>query len=132
MNLVIKQLIVMRKDLNMRKGKMIAQGAHASLKTILNYGKFDNSESNVFTILCSNEIRTWMESNYKKITVGVDSLEELLELYKFAEDNYPLIPKALIQDLGLTEFNEPTYTCFAIGPASSEQIDQITGHLKLL
>jgi PTH2 family peptidyl-tRNA hydrolase len=128
----IKQVIVMRKDLNMRKGKMIAQGAHASLKAILNCGKFDNSESNVYTILCPNEVRIWMETNYKKICVGVDSLEELLELYKFTEDNYPLVPKSLIQDLGLTEFNEPTYTCFAIGPAPSEIIDQITGHLKLL
>jgi len=128
----IKQVIVMRKDLNMRKGKMISQGAHASLKAILNCGKFDSSESNVYTILCPNDVRIWMETNYKKITVGVDSLDELLELYKFAEDNYPLIPKTLIQDLGLTEFNEPTYTCFAIGPASSEIIDQITGHLKLL
>ena len=29
-----KQVIVMRKDLGMRKGKMIAQGAHASLKVL--------------------------------------------------------------------------------------------------
>ena len=28
----IKQVIVMRTDLHMRKGKMIAQGAHASMK----------------------------------------------------------------------------------------------------
>jgi PTH2 family peptidyl-tRNA hydrolase len=29
-----KQVIIIRKDLNMRKGKMIAQGAHASMKAI--------------------------------------------------------------------------------------------------
>lgn len=28
---MLKQIIVMRNDLNMRKGKMIAQGAHASI-----------------------------------------------------------------------------------------------------
>lgn len=30
-----KQVIVMRKDLNMRKGKMVAQGAHASMAVLL-------------------------------------------------------------------------------------------------
>ena len=30
-----KQVIVIRKDLNMRKGKMIAQGSHASGKEFL-------------------------------------------------------------------------------------------------
>ena len=35
----IKQIIIIRKDLNMRKGKMIAQGAHASLAVILNMMK---------------------------------------------------------------------------------------------
>jgi PTH2 family peptidyl-tRNA hydrolase len=33
-----KQTIVLRKDLNMRKGKMIAQGAHASMRAILMLG----------------------------------------------------------------------------------------------
>ena len=36
-----KQMIVLRKDLNMRKGKMIAQGAHASLKVLLDRGALD-------------------------------------------------------------------------------------------
>ena len=30
-----KQVIVLRKDLNMRKGKMVAQGAHASMAALL-------------------------------------------------------------------------------------------------
>lgn len=33
-----KQVIVMRKDLGMRKGKMIAQGAHAAMKALLDRG----------------------------------------------------------------------------------------------
>ena len=36
-----KQVIVIRKDLNMRKGKMIAQGAHASMKVILDEFHFE-------------------------------------------------------------------------------------------
>jgi PTH2 family peptidyl-tRNA hydrolase len=33
----VKQVIIIRKDLNMRKGKMIAQGNHASMGVIFNY-----------------------------------------------------------------------------------------------
>ena len=42
---MIKQVIVMRTDLNMRKGKMIAQGAHASMKVLLDRIKFNNIEN---------------------------------------------------------------------------------------
>ena len=43
------------------------------------------------------------------------------------------IPCALIEDEGLTEFNGvKTKTCIAIGPWYADEIDQITGHLKLL
>ena len=38
-----KQVIVMRKDLGMRKGKMIAQGAHASMKVLLQAGSLDDT-----------------------------------------------------------------------------------------
>ena len=34
----VKQVLLIRTDLNMRKGKMIAQGAHASMAAILNLG----------------------------------------------------------------------------------------------
>lgn len=35
----IKMVIVMRKDLNMTKGKYVAQGSHASLGNVLNIKK---------------------------------------------------------------------------------------------
>ena len=68
---------------------------------------------------------------FTKICVSCDSEQELEELYKKAKD--AKLPCSLIVDAGLTEFNgTPTKTCIAIGPANSEEINKITGHLKLL
>lgn len=114
-----KQVIVLRKDLNMRKGKMIAQGAHASVKVVL---EMKNP---------SEAAKVWMEGAFTKIAVGVNTEEELLALYQKAFQQG--LPCALIQDSGKTEFGGvPTYTAVAIGPAFPDQIDPITGHLKLL
>lgn len=125
----IKQVIVMRKDLNMRKGKMIAQGSHASMKFIL-----DNSikDKEGFTFKFPNEdIKQWLLGNFKKITVCVNSEEELLEIYEQAKKAGIIV--SLITDNGLTEFNGvPTNTCIAIGPCEDSEVDAITGHLKLL
>lgn len=113
----MKQCILIRKDLKMRRGKEIAQGCHASMAFLLK--KYD------FDIL--NE---WLESGQTKICLQINSEEELLSLHHQAiknglESNY-------ITDAGRTEFNGiPTKTCLAIGPNKSEDIDEITKHLKL-
>ena len=124
-----KQVIVIRKDLNMRKGKMISMGAHASLKVFLDRSMQEHEK--VLTISVTDAMINWMENNYKKITVSVDSEEELLEIYNKAKDAG--IPCSLIIDSGLTEFNGvPTKTAVAIGPDEDKIIDPITKHLKLL
>ena len=131
-----KQVIVMRTDLNMRKGKMVAQGAHASMKAILDYSfKWGDKALCIPTDHSMDKkaeaIDKWLSGNFAKICVGIGSREELLELYEKAFSSNLLC--ALITDSGLTEFNGvPTNTCIAIGPAKSEEIDKITGHLKLL
>lgn len=114
----MKQIIVMRRDLNMRKGKMISQGAHASVKATLE----NLSHPNVLE---------WLSGRFTKIAVGVDSYDELMKVVDDAirED----IITAVIEDAGLTEFGGvATVTCAAIGPASDEDLKSITGHLKLL
>lgn len=131
-----KQVIVMRTDLNMRKGKMVAQGAHASMKALLDFGFKWGDNAICIPISHSfdekaNAIGVWLNGNFAKICVGVGSEEELLNLYEKALEANLLC--ALIEDQGLTEFHgEVTKTCIAIGPAKSEEIDKITGHLKLL
>ena len=73
----------------------------------------------------------WMDGNYAKICVGVNSELELLGVYQKAKEAG--IPCSLIQDAGLTEFGGvPTYTAVAIGPHKVEEIDKITGTLSLL
>lgn len=133
----IKQVIIIRTDLNMRKGKMIAQGSHASMKVF--FDRMGTNDSDAYDPYYSGdyycdftpEMIEWKQGNFTKIVVGVNSLQELLELEKQANDAG--IVNAIITDLGLTEFKDiPTITCLAIGPDKSEKIDKITSHLKLL
>ena len=123
-----KQTIVLRKDLNMRKGKMVAQGAHASLHAVLQLGR---REEGNFVIPLDERLEPWLLGRFKKICVSVNSEAELLSLHEAAR-NAGLIT-ALIQDAGLTEFGGvPTYTALAVGPDREDRVDAITGSLALL
>ena len=134
-----KQVIVVRKDLNMRKGKLAAQVAHASMKAILDR-MFKMPAKHKWlehvwdewsiSILQGSPLYDWLTDKFTKIVVYVNSEEELMDLYIEAQKKNIL--HALIQDAGLTEFKEPTYTCIAIGPDKNEVIDEITGGLPLL
>lgn len=114
----MKQIIVMRKDLKMPRGKEIAQGAHASMKATLLH-------------LEDPRVKEWLDGKFTKIAVGVNSEEELLDVYNKARAA-GLIAE-LCTDAGLTVFNGvPTNTCIAVGPASHDDLKPITGELKLL
>lgn len=128
-----KQVIIIRKDLKMRKGKIASQAAHASMKAILDEGyvQTDAIGLDTFIIPMCAEIDDWLNGIFTKICVSVDSEEELLNIYQQAKDAELVC--SLIRDAGLTEFDGvPTYTAVAIGPARNEDVDKITGNLKLL
>ena len=134
-----KQIIVMRTDLNMRKGKMIAQGAHASMKVFFDRFIWGGWTSGQFTPFVPDQMQIlanideimfqWATGElFTKIALKVKSEEELVEIYEKAKAAG--LPCALIEDRGLTEFHGVvTKTCCAIGPALPENIDPITGHL---
>lgn len=123
----------------MRKGKMVAQGAHASWKAVLDISH-EMASARGFDALViplnedhgqSSALHQWLTSNFKKITVYVNSEEELLQVYQKAKDAGLLA--ALIVDSGLTEFNGvPTKTAVAVGPAYDDELAPITGALPLL
>ena len=131
-----KQVIVMRKDLGMRKGKMVAQGCHASMGAIFSqsYVKSKDLTDGIMDHKCipmSVDVEHWFNDRFTEICVSCNSEQELLDLTAQAKDAGLL--HFLCRDAGLTEFaGIPTYTALAIGPASAEIIDKITGQLKLL
>ena len=103
----------------MRKGKMIAQGAHGAI--MFKYG-----DINPIT-----EEWHWLNGGMTKICVRVNSEAELDEIYAKAKE--ARLAVFMVTDAGHTEFHGvPTKTCLAIGPNKSEDIDKITGHLELL
>lgn len=128
-----KQVIIVRKDLKMRKGKMMAMAAHAGMKVFFDRGSIitNDAGTRVLCIPLTDDMEEWVENIFTKICVSVDSEAELLTVYAMAKDLD--IPCSLIKDVGLTEFKGvPTYTSVALGPAKNEDIDRITGGLPLL
>lgn len=137
----IKQVIVVRKDLNMRKGKIAAQVAHAAMKVF--FDRMDKIEReaveydftteyiNKCQVHFTKEMQEWMQGAFTKVVVGVDSEDEIYQLAEKAKQAN--IPYAIIIDNGFTEFHgNKTTTCIAIGPAESEKLAPITGDLSLI
>ncbi|MGE5184157.1 MAG: aminoacyl-tRNA hydrolase [Acidobacteriota bacterium] len=123
-----KQVIVMRKDLGMRKGKMIAQGAHASLAVLLARG---DRRDDKLEIALTPAIAAWLGGRFTKVCVGVESEAALDEVV--ARAHAANVPCAVITDSGKTEFHGvPTKTCCAVGPAWEDEVDAVTGTLTLL
>ena len=112
----MKQVMVVRNDLKMGKGKIAAQCCHASLGAY----KKTNPE----------KIRKWENEAYAKVVCKVNSLEELLELKKQAIINK--VSYYLVVDAGRTQIPTSTTTVLALGPDEDEILDKITGDLKLL
>jgi len=132
----VKQVIVIRKDLNMRKGKIAAQAAHAALAVVLDRmlkTKHPPSRLHewVLEFPYDSPWEEWLNGHFTKVVLYVNSEDELRDLYNKASDKG--LPCAFIVDSGFTEFHgNKTATCIAIGPDYSDKIDEITGDLPLL
>lgn len=118
-----KQIIVMRADLKMSRGKMCAQSAHASVKVLLDNSRLMKDKKSAYS--------RWVHGSFAKVCLRVDSEQGLLKITEAARKAG--LPVAVINDAGRTEFDGvPTLTCCAIGPCFPKDIDPITGKLNLL
>jgi peptidyl-tRNA hydrolase, PTH2 family len=125
----VKQVLVIRKDLNMRKGKMIAQGGHSVLKFLIENNESDKPGQLLVNL--SPVEALWLFGLNTKVVCSCDSEQELHDLVLKAKMKN--IEVHTITDAGRTEFHGvPTLTCAAFGPDDADVIDQVTGHLKLL
>jgi peptidyl-tRNA hydrolase, PTH2 family len=125
----VKQVIVIRRDLHMRRGKEIAQGSHASSGWLADIvtAQLAAPESE---ISMSEAAKVWLTTSHRKITLQTHSEDELISLAERSRAAGLLTH--LIQDSGKTEFNGvPTYTALAIGPDLAVDVDAITGQLSI-
>jgi PTH2 family peptidyl-tRNA hydrolase len=111
-----KQMILIRKDLKMSKGKIAAQASHASVGALLKSHKDD--------------IKKWKDQGMKKVILAVKDEKELLEYKEDAQDAGLVV--SLVTDAGRTEVMPGTVTCLGIGPHPVDKIDPVTGKLKML
>ncbi len=113
--MALKQVIVVRKDLNMGVGKTSSQVAHASIAAMF---KSHNGD-----------VEAWRSEGMKKVVLKVATKKELLELFEKLKKKFPA---ALIKDAGLTQIESGEPTCIGIGPVEEKEIDFFIAHLKLL
>jgi PTH2 family peptidyl-tRNA hydrolase len=114
-----KQVIAVRTDLGMSRGKIAVQVAHGSV-----------SSAEQARVHKQDVWKAWFREGQKKVAVKVSSEEELLELRRQAVGHS--LPHAIIRDAGMTELPPGTITVLGIGPAKAEIVDEVTGDLKLL
>lgn len=123
----LKQVILVRKDLNMSPGKTAAQVAHASNRIIL--AKKRREGKKIILDLSPKE-EGYYDSHMSKVVLSVKNERQLLESYQKAKDLG--LPCSLIKDAGYTELEGQNFTTVAIGPADAETIDSITGKFRML
>jgi len=112
----MKQVILVRQDLKLGKGKMAAQASHASVEAVM------KSDKDTF--------KEWKMHGMKKVVLKAKDEKELIEMKQKADDEG--LVTALITDAGKTQIAPGTITCLGIGPDKEEKIDKVTGHLKIV
>jgi len=128
----VKMVIAVRHDLHMTRGKEIAQACHACLGAILREHEyeFDDGHLELNHVHVDRDTLSWLEGDFTKICVKVNSEQELYDLESKAKTAG--INCCLVVDAGHTMFHGvETPTCIAIGPARADKLDPITGNLQL-
>jgi peptidyl-tRNA hydrolase, PTH2 family len=112
----LKQVILVRADLKLPKGKLAAQVGHACIDAAFGSPK--------------EVVKKWRDQGMKKIVLKVADEKELLEYERKCQDAG--LVTSLIIDAGHTTVKPGTITCVGIGPGPTEKIDRITGRLKMM
>lgn len=129
----VKQVLVVRKDLPMPSGKQVGQGAHGAVNALAKeHGAYvvQVGTSHELRMPLDRDAKAWLDTNYRKIVLGIKSERALLALYDGARAAG--LRCHLVRDDGLTVFNgEKPYTALAIGPHEDSVIDKLTKPFRL-
>ena len=118
-NFEYKQVLVVRMDLKIGRGKIAVQCAHAAI------GGAEEAR-----LRFPEWWRDWLSEGQRKIALKVPGLDEIMRLHAMSRRKH--LPVALVTDMGLTQVAPGTVTCLGIGPAPARLLDPLTGDLSLL
>ena len=111
-----KQIIVVNESLDLPRGKLAAQVAHASLAAFLAASEAAQS--------------AWLADGMAKVVLACGTETEVLALHRQAAEAG--LPAEVVEDAGRTVVAPGTVTCVGIGPAEEAAIDAVTGSLPLV
>ena len=114
-----KQVLVVRLDLDMGRGKAAVQCAHAAVSAA------EEARTHLH-----NWWKSWIEEGQLKVAVKVPDLDSILDLERKGRSKG--IPVHLVKDRGLAQVPPGTITCLGLGPAPSDVVVSLTGNLALL
>ena len=105
----MKQVMVVRTDIKMGKGKIAAQCCHAAIGA---YKQADKAK-----------IRKWENEAYAKVVLKAPSLQDLYNLRELARANG--VAYYLVTDAGRTQLPKSTVTVLGLGPDEDDILDMI-------
>lgn len=114
-----KMVLVVRNDLQMTKGKIGAQCAHAA---IICFEKAHRKRPSL--------LNDWLATGQPKVVVQVNSVEKIEALVRAADGKNVI--HGMVRDAGRTQVAAGTVTVLGLGPDSVSNIDSLTGKFKLL
>jgi peptidyl-tRNA hydrolase, PTH2 family len=127
-----KQVVLVRKDLKMKKAALAALAAKASAEVFTSNGEL---EGDVLSVQLSPMEVDWLVSGSTRIILGVPSEGVLRTIVAKAGfegiQSYPVVGKVVTPE-SYERTEESEMLCASLGPDESDKIDKITGHLKLL
>ncbi len=115
---LIKQVILVRKDLKMGVGKVAAQASHASLSSYLEVNR-----------LYPAVAEKWLSEGQTKIVLKVNDEKEAEEVKRKLRE--AKIPFKAVKDAGQTQVPPGTETAIGVGPYYEKEIDKVTGEMGL-
>ena len=132
-----KQIIIVRKDLNMSHGKMAAQVAHASMSFLSWFIRNNvDSDGHIDAWFDKGILDNWIDGIYTKVVLQAKNRNQLMKAVTLAEElglvenkDFFLIKDNCLTELKPEEVDENgvghTLTCIGFAPMDSEIIDKV-------
>lgn len=121
----VKQVIVVRRDLNMKRGELAQEVALASMQFLVDNNEAERGDE--IMVKLSPAEAEWLMSGSLSSVVGCDSADALHDLIFQAD-----LADVEVHTSSIDVDGAPTLTCAAFGPCTADELDRIVGNLKLI